>query len=174
METGREFGTWLAINVNCPEKTIKVGALLNVTGEKLRPDAKGSLNSDTKSAYNAIHHSFFTARGPIVADYVNGDLDNRTYSSQLLATDHFNVFNLITVEMNNVGTRMLYASNAPQTIADLPNGENIGIGNSPLTSPFRKVGAGQAMFDEIVNDGAVANKEQLIEKLMELLKCDVE
>jgi hypothetical protein len=52
MEAGREGGTWLGISTNTQQKAIKLGALLNVTGEKQNPNAKGDKKKFFSLAYS--------------------------------------------------------------------------------------------------------------------------
>lgn len=76
LEPGREGGTWLAIGTR---NTIKVGALLNVTGEIKQKNCIG--------------------RGPIVTNYVTGDWSNEDYCRQLIDSDDiYNAFNFVSVE----------------------------------------------------------------------------
>lgn len=77
MENGKEGGTWLGISAK--DSCIKVGALLNLPGEVKLPDALG--------------------RGPIVADYLTGELNNFDYSDRLLRSKvQFNAFNFVSIE----------------------------------------------------------------------------
>lgn len=77
-EAGREGGTWLAISTN--GGCVRLGALLNITGE---PHSKQSLG-----------------RGFLIGNYVQGTVSNEEYSHQLLhATDQYNAFSLVTVEI---------------------------------------------------------------------------
>lgn len=77
LENGKEGGTWLGISAK--DNSIKVGALLNLPGEEKVPDARG--------------------RGPIVADYLTGQLNNFDYSDMLLRSKvQFNAFNLVSIE----------------------------------------------------------------------------
>lgn len=77
MEIGREGGTWLAIGTG--NDTFKMGALLNLTGEPKRINALG--------------------RGPIVSNYVGGNLTNLEYTNNLVNNDVYNCFNLVSIEI---------------------------------------------------------------------------
>lgn len=170
MEPGREGGTWLAIG-NHPEGRIKLGALLNVTGE-------------TKA-------NVTNGRGPIVANFLSGAQSNREYSEQLLRQDNFGAFNLVSIELNTrkleIGdadriaeqncptTPILHTSNAPHSIAECKVGVALGFGNSTLEKPLQKVCRGKERFAEIVAKRNVpfVDKDAFVDELMELLKSDV-
>lgn len=78
MEKGREGGTWLAIGVK--DKVFKLGALLNITGEK-------------KTAHAL-------PRGNLVADYVAGTITNEEYCRNLVNSGiEYNGYNLVTIEI---------------------------------------------------------------------------
>lgn len=77
MEPGREGGTWLAISTK--NNVVKVGALLNLTGEPKRPNTEG--------------------RGPIVTNFVSGDLSNVHYTDKLIQNDNYNSYNLVSIEI---------------------------------------------------------------------------
>lgn len=78
LEAGREGGTWLAISAK--GGVIKLGALLNVTGEMRNKHASG--------------------RGFLVSNYVAGNSSSEEYCRNLVNTsEQFNGFNLITIEL---------------------------------------------------------------------------
>lgn len=78
MEGGREGGTWLG--VSGAGHRIKLGALLNLPGEK-------------KLFENAA------GRGPIVSNYLTGDMNNFDYSDSILRSkNEFNSFNFVSIE----------------------------------------------------------------------------
>lgn len=78
LEEGREGGTWLALSAK--DGVIKLGALLNITGELTHKNAKG--------------------RGSLVSEYVTGDTTNEEYCQNLVNTSElYNSFNLITIEI---------------------------------------------------------------------------
>lgn len=75
---GREGGTWLGIGTK--GGVIKLGALLNLTGEAKHRDAQG--------------------RGFLVANYIGGNQTNDEYTNQLIHTEEkFNAYNLVTIEI---------------------------------------------------------------------------
>uniref|UniRef100_A0A8W7PTE8 Transport and Golgi organization protein 2 n=1 Tax=Anopheles coluzzii TaxID=1518534 RepID=A0A8W7PTE8_ANOCL len=169
MEPGREGGTWLAIG-NHPAGQIKLGALLNVTGENKANVTNG--------------------RGPIVANFLKGELTSRAYSEQLLAQDNFGAFNFVSIQLdangsdrsedrsegrNQSGGTVLHTSNAPHSIDTCKTGQALGFGNSTLEKPLQKVCRGREQFDEIVARCNVpfADKDALVHELMGLLKSDV-
>ncbi|XP_050070663.1 transport and Golgi organization protein 2 [Anopheles maculipalpis] len=174
MEPGREGGTWLAIG-NHPEGRIKLGALLNVTGESKANVSNG--------------------RGPIVANFLTGELTGRAYSEQLLAEDNFGAFNFVSIELDATvssggigeqecpegqahtipGGTILHTSNAPHSIDTCKTGQALGFGNSTLDKPLQKVCRGREQFAEIVTRRNVpfADKDAFVDELMGLLRNDV-
>lgn len=78
MENGREGGTWLGVSAK--DDIVKLGALLNLPGErKLIDNAAG--------------------RGPIVANYLRGPINNFDYSDSLLRSKNdYNAFNFVSIE----------------------------------------------------------------------------
>lgn len=81
MEPGREGGTWLAFSIK--NHTFKLGALLNINGEKVHPNA--------------------AARGNVVKDYVQNTISNAEYCHKLSESNLiFNNFNLVTIEFGYV------------------------------------------------------------------------
>lgn len=78
MERGREGGAWLGLGAK--NNKIKVGALLNLPGETTIAD-----------------HA--AGRGPIVANYLTGDMASFDYSDGLLRSKvTYNAFNFVSVE----------------------------------------------------------------------------
>ncbi|GAB0088076.1 Transport and Golgi organization protein 2 [Sergentomyia squamirostris] len=148
MEPGREGGTWLALGSR--NGVTKIGALLNITGEKKHPNAIG--------------------RGPIVSNYLTGDLSNRKYAAKLLQNNEvYNTFNFVSIEFDQSSASILHTSNAPPETAEFPLEEVHGFGNSPYTIPLRKVIHGKEKFRHVVKS---TGKENLVQKLMEFLKDD--
>jgi uncharacterized protein with NRDE domain len=72
----------------------------------------------------------------------------------------------------NEDIKMYYISNSPQRLEKLPSNGCIGLGNSPLSSPFKKVSVGTEQFKEILDSHKDKSKEELITSLMNLLKSD--
>lgn len=78
MEPGRELGTWLAIGNH--NGTVKLGAILNITGEPHVANALG--------------------RGFMVGDYLKSDLSSSEFANRLLKSEHeYSSFVLLTVEI---------------------------------------------------------------------------
>ncbi|XP_055634870.1 transport and Golgi organization protein 2 [Toxorhynchites rutilus septentrionalis] len=154
MEPGREGGTWLA--AGCCEGTIRIGALLNVTGE------------DHSS--NAV-----TGRGPIVSNYLRGKLSCEDYSKQLLLADGaYPAFNFVSIELDQTGGAVvLHSSNAPRRI-DRCNLEGpLGFGNSTFEVPLEKVKNGRQRFGAIVDKRSnVASRDSLVENLFNMLRSN--
>ncbi|XP_053679623.1 transport and Golgi organization protein 2 [Anopheles nili] len=169
MEPGREGGTWLAIG-NHPQGFIKLGALLNVTGENKANVTNG--------------------RGPIVANFLAGERTSQAYCEHLLEQDNYGAFNFVSIEMDTVatgargencsegqtslGATILHTSNAPHSISPCKTGVALGFGNSTLEKPLQKVCRGREQFAEIVSHRNVpfADKDAFVDDLMGLLKRD--
>lgn len=78
MEAGKKGGTWLGVGLK--DSHIKVGALLNLPGEK-------------KQVGNCA------GRGPIVADFLKGDRNNFDYSDSLFRhNEKYNAFNFVSID----------------------------------------------------------------------------
>lgn len=81
MEEGKEGGAWLGVSAK--DNHIKVGALLNIPGEEKPAD--------------------FAGRGPIVADYLKGDLNNFDYADSLFRKhEQYNAFNFVSIHFKSV------------------------------------------------------------------------
>lgn len=144
---GAMNGTWLGLSVK--NEIIKVGNLANVTGEEI----KGK-----------------RGRGPIVTNFIKNDDSIEQYNEKLSKISHdFSSFNFLSVEMNSDEIKTFYISNAPKSSQLLPLGF-IGMGNSPLFMPFKKVEAGTEQFRNLLSCHKDSTKDELIEALMELLK----
>lgn len=90
MTAGREGGTWLAISTK--NNKFKLGALLNINGEEIHPDA--------------------APRGNIVKNYVQNPMSNAQYCRTLPASNmKFNNFNLVTIEIRYVQQRISQIDN---------------------------------------------------------------
>uniref|UniRef100_A0A8D8JRD1 Transport and Golgi organization protein 2 n=1 Tax=Culex pipiens TaxID=7175 RepID=A0A8D8JRD1_CULPI len=154
MEPGREGGTWLAIGGDIPAGIIRVGALLNVTGEN-KPNVT-------------------SGRGPIVADYVSGTTPNEDYSRRLLAADSYGAFNFVSVELDRTKASVLHASNAPTGITRCELTAPLGFGNSTMDVPLEKVRHGRKRFGDIVDKQLKVttdcDRDALVEELFGLLK----
>lgn len=154
MEPGREGGTWLAISAK--DGIVKIGALLNVTGEDNKP-------------------SVTLGRGPIVVNYLVGSQSNEEYSKQLLAIDNHGPFNLVSLQMDTASNdvSVLHTSNAPCKIDRCDLDGPLGFGNSTFEVPLEKVKHGRKQFGDIVDKRLkLESKDLLIEELMDLLRSN--
>ncbi|XP_037041020.1 transport and Golgi organization protein 2 [Bradysia coprophila] len=146
LEEGREGGTWLAISAK--GGVTKFGALLNITGEIAHKDARG--------------------RGPLVSDYVSGNIANDDYCQNLVnLSEQYNSFNLITIEINGTEARTIHCSNVPVGLQEWPCDTVHGFGNSPPETPMAKVVGGKSKFQEIIAQHD--DKDVLVENLMAML-----
>lgn len=145
---GAVKGTWLGIS----EKNgrIKLGNLANVTG-------------------NEVHGKL--GRGPIVTNWIKGDETIDVYNKKLVdLSDQFSSFNFLSVEINQSDDiQTFYVSNTPEAIKKVTAGY-LGVGNSPMTAPFKKVEAGTEEFKEILENHKECSREELINSLLSVLK----
>ncbi|XP_065366330.1 transport and Golgi organization protein 2 isoform X2 [Calliphora vicina] len=158
LEPGREGGTWLAISGK--DDIFKVGALLNLTGEPKPKNAEG--------------------RGMIVSDYVRNyskDFDNVNYNQQLVDDcSKYSAFNFVSIEIGPPSTpaAITLCSNVPAGLVHYNENTCYGFGNSLPAVPFEKVSYGRNTFKKIIDDYRQQenpSQEELVKKLMDLLKC---
>ncbi|XP_037816801.1 transport and Golgi organization protein 2 isoform X2 [Lucilia sericata] len=158
LEPGREGGTWLAISGK--DDIIKVGALLNLTGEPKPKNAEG--------------------RGMIVSDYVRNyskDFDNTNYNQKLVNDcSKYSAFNFVSIEIGSPSTpaAVTLCSNVPAGLVHYKENTCYGFGNSLPSVPFEKVCYGRDTFQHILDDFQQQknpHQDELVEKLMNLLKC---
>ncbi|EDS43617.1 conserved hypothetical protein [Culex quinquefasciatus] len=153
MEPGREGGTWLAIGSDIPAGIIRVGALLNVTGEN-KPNVT-------------------SGRGPIVADYVSGTTSNEDYSRRLLAADSYGAFNFVSVELDRTKASVLHASNAPTGITRCELTARWDSATARWTFRWRRFDTVAAVGDIVDKQLKVTtdcDRDALVEELFGLLK----
>lgn len=150
-------GTWLGISKN-KKGDIKLGNLTNVVGVK---QTDSSCQSSVKQG-----------RGPIVCDWINSpELTIENHAKKLYETcSTYNYFNFVSVLIENSHNVTAYhVGNAPRTIGKISPG-CIGLSNSPLDSPFKKVLNGTEKFREIVKESDELSRDDLIVSLRSLLK----
>uniref|UniRef100_A0A1I8NS59 Transport and Golgi organization protein 2 n=1 Tax=Stomoxys calcitrans TaxID=35570 RepID=A0A1I8NS59_STOCA len=158
MEPGREGGTWLAISGQ--DGIFKIAALLNLTGEPKPRNAVG--------------------RGMLVSDYVSNyteGFDHVNYNRSLLADcSKYSAFNFVSIEIGP-STRpalVTLCSNVPASLVEYKENTCYGFGNSLPSAPFEKVRYGRNRFQKIVEKfqkEQQPSQNELIDQLMELLKC---
>jgi len=142
-------GTWLGLSTK--NGSIKVGNLANVT-----------LISESNQGK--------VGRGPVVVDWIKGRGPIEDYNNELHANcEDFGSFNFLSVQINSDGIKTFYVSNTPKTIQELPSGFT-GLGNSPLSAPFKKVVSGTSNFQELLENQKNSSKDELIEASLNLLK----
>ncbi|XP_043473640.1 transport and Golgi organization protein 2 isoform X1 [Leptopilina heterotoma] len=151
MEPGKEGGTWLALSTKG-----QAGAILTLSGE--------SKHSQTPKE----------GRGFLVADYVTSDESCETYLNKLYQidrqTEKYNPYTLVLFELANANVRWLSSPSdmkAPQTSEE----KILGFGNSPFDQPYKKVQVGKETFEILVKNASVKDQQQLIQNLLEFLKC---
>lgn len=147
---GAVKGTWLGISAR--NGMIRLGNLANVTGE----DKHGKLG-----------------RGPIVTDFITSCESIELHNQKLFdQSEDFGNFNFLSVAINRGDDiKVHYVSNTPKTAAQLAPGY-IGLGNSPMAQPFKKVEEGTEVFREVIESYSGGKKEDFVEHLMTMLKCE--
>lgn len=139
-------GTWLGISSK--KGTIRVGNLANVTGNEKRGKQ---------------------GRGPIVTSFLKSEDSFETYNDDLSRkSDEFSDFNFLSVELNSKDIKFCN-SEMPSIPQELVLGYT-GLGNSPLSAPFKKVEEGKKQFRRVLESHANKRKEELIKALMAVLK----
>lgn len=147
---GAVKGTWLGMSVNAVG-TIRVGNLANVTGDEEIRGKRG--------------------RGPIVTDFIKNDDTIEQYNETLSElSQEIGSFNFVSVEMKSDEIKAFYITNSPKTSARIPLGF-IGLGNSPMEVPFKKVEVGTEQFRKVLETHCDSSQEELIAALTGLLKC---
>lgn len=145
-----EHGTWLGLSEL--DGTIRIGNLLNVTGEIKKKHVKG--------------------RGAIVSDFIKTNEDIMQHNKNLARYfDEFNGFNFLSVELRQNSSRIFNACNIDGSVHRIPMGYH-GISNSPFSTPYMKVINGQLKFKELVENNLNNDKELLITSLLNFLKCE--
>lgn len=140
-------GTWLG--VSSTKEIIRVGNLANVIGED---------------------HSGKVGRGPIVTSFIEGVESQENYNENLFnKCQEFSSFNFLSVEINPSDLKSIYVSNTPPVVKKIPLGF-VGLGNSPLNTPFKKVVTGTENFKETLERHKSSCEEELLEALMSILK----
>lgn len=147
---GAVKGTWLGISAR--DGKIRLGNLANVTGE----DIHGKLG-----------------RGPIVTDFITSTESIELCNQKLFdQSQDFGNFNFLSVAINrDDDINVHYVSNTPKTAKKLSPGF-IGLGNSPMCHPFKKVEEGTEIFKQIIEKHSGDNKDDFIDHLMTMLKCE--
>jgi len=150
---GDIHGTWLAISKR--NGVIKIGNLLNLPGEK-------ELRKKTE----------LQGRGPIALEFIRGTEPIEVHNKKLCdVCTNYNSFNFLSVEITAEYTKALFTNNATQSYVELNPGI-VGVSNSPISIPLKKVIVGEKKFHEIVHNDEAKNKDLFIDQLMDLLKCN--
>lgn len=148
---GSVLGTWLGLS-SCDGR-IRVGNLANITGDEQNHK-----------------HGEKLGRGPIVTDFIKSADSFETYNKELSKlSEEFNSFNFLSVEVNKNDIKSVYISNTPPVLQNVILGFG-GLGNSPMSTPFKKVEVGTKHFQEVLELHNDASQEDLIEALLAILK----
>jgi uncharacterized protein with NRDE domain len=86
------------------------------------------------------------SRGSLVSNYLNGSDSPEAYLKSLGDTQHYNGFNLVTGDLNEV----CYFSNVENKIRKLENGF-YGVSNALLDTPWKKLVMGKNAVEAIIN-----------------------
>lgn len=160
---GAVNGTWLGISKD-NFGNIKVGNLANVTG-----------NDETDNVPTGKPSPHRRGRGPIVCDWINNseELTVNQHAQQLYENAHeFNNFNFISAFVGKTNkVESYFISNSPKSMEMLTQ-NFIGLGNSPMSSPFEKVRGGTKKFEEIVRKSDNLSKEDMVKSFSSLLKSE--
>ncbi|XP_043486468.1 transport and Golgi organization 2 homolog [Polistes fuscatus] len=150
MESGKEGGTWFALS-----KKGKAGIILNLSNE---PDKTPTPKK---------------GRGNLVNDYITSNDSAECYLEKLHRenqnTQSYNHFNLILINLYTTDVYYLNSSSSslgPKMCQD----DVIGIGNSLMECPYKKVQVGKEKFASIVSNVKISQKNDIIKNLLELLK----
>lgn len=146
LEPGREGGTWMAMS-----KGGKLGFLLN-RAEGYQPDRKN--------------------RGFLVRDFLSNREDAASYIADLAPTaQDYNKFNLVLLERTHVKWALHCYSNSDDLSPIVAESGIIGVSNSALRDPFRKVEVGKERFQEVLRQFQDSPKDILKDRLFDFL-CD--
>uniref|UniRef100_A0A6M2DRK7 Putative transport and golgi organization 2 n=1 Tax=Xenopsylla cheopis TaxID=163159 RepID=A0A6M2DRK7_XENCH len=153
-QIGREGGTWFAVRAN--ESGLRIGTLLNVTSKLLKANCPG--------------------RGSIVSDYVKSDVNTKAYIDDLKAKMHdYNSFNFLTIEIMRQHC-VVQCTNSESKITkewitgvdEVQDVIKIGISNSEVDKPFKKVLGGLQTFSELTSTNI--SKDVLIDRLLSMMQ----
>lgn len=147
-------GTWLAVSKRNND-VVRIGNLLNVPGEIV-----------------TIRKQDLRGRGPIALDFVDTVDPIKVYNEKLCdVCTSYNSFNFLSVEINLNDIKTFFISNATHSYEELLSAV-IGASNSPIDTPFHKVVEGRKKFEKIIHDTKDKSKDELVNELMNLLKCN--
>ncbi|XP_067215512.1 transport and Golgi organization 2 homolog isoform X2 [Linepithema humile] len=151
MEPGKEGGTWLALSIRG-----KAAVILNLTNEEGVKDLKKS-------------------RGSLISNFVTSNDSKESYLSKLhkenIDGQQYNPYCLLLLDLNNADVHYL-SSCAKSGGPKVCNSDIIGIGNSGIDHPFKKVEVGKKEFKHIIQNVDVSKQDDLIEELINFLKSE--
>ncbi|KAF5294365.1 hypothetical protein FQR65_LT10818 [Abscondita terminalis] len=145
-----EGGMWFGVSLNESNKyKLRLGCLLNVTGESHVDDAEG--------------------RGAIILNYLKQEIGTDDYA-KAIEERVYRAYNFISVEISNDHAITHHRSNRPTSCSKYEGLQILGFGNSTTTTPLQKVLNGKSQFEEIIKSYGTASKEELVERLTGFLK----
>ncbi|XP_025995775.1 transport and Golgi organization protein 2 isoform X2 [Solenopsis invicta] len=150
MEPGKEGGTWLALSIKG-----KAAVILNLV------NGNGTTNSSKKG------------RGFLISNFITSHDSIEEYLSNLhkenVNGQPYNPYCLVLCNLNNANVH--YLSSCTKSIGPkICNSDVIGIGNSGLNHPYKKVEVGKEEFKRIIQGVDTAKQDDLIDKLIYFLK----
>ncbi|KAK9751382.1 Transport and Golgi organization 2 [Popillia japonica] len=154
LEPKRAGGMWLGVSLKRTEDfKFRFGALLNITGD---------------------HKQGLKGRGFIVVNYLESETTADKYMNSLTSSeDVLNGYNFVAVEVSQdkIGTH--YYSNISKSYTRCDDVPVLGFGNTLFDIPLQKVVNGCNKFNDVINEfNDVNKKDVLLEKLLQLLKCN--
>ncbi|XP_011644020.1 transport and Golgi organization 2 homolog [Pogonomyrmex barbatus] len=149
MEPGKEGGTWLGISVKG-----KAGIILNLINEDATDSPK-------------------KGRGFLITNFITSNDSIDSYLNKLheenINGQSYNPYCLVLLNLINANVH--YLSNCTKSTGPIIcNNDIIGIGNSGLNHPYKKVEIGKEEFKNIIQDIDISKQDDLIEKLICFLK----
>ncbi|XP_014479592.1 PREDICTED: transport and Golgi organization protein 2 homolog [Dinoponera quadriceps] len=150
MEPGKEGGTWLALSTKG-----KAAVTLNFINNRCAIDASKK------------------GRGPLITNFITSNDSMELYLDKLhrenVNGQPYNPYCLILLNLYNANVHYLNSC-IGSTGPIMCNSDIIGIGNSGLDRPYKKVEAGKEEFKRIVKNADITNQNNLIEELVNFLK----
>ncbi|XP_011143841.1 transport and Golgi organization 2 homolog isoform X2 [Harpegnathos saltator] len=150
MEPGKEGGTWLALSTKG-----KAAIILNFVNKE------GVPNMSRKS------------RGSLIKNFITSNDSIELYLNKLhkenINIQPYNPYCLVLLDLNNANVHYLNSC-VECTGPMMCNSDIIGIGNSGIDYPYKKVETGKEEFKVIVKNADISNQNNLIEKLVNFLK----
>ncbi|EZA54060.1 transport and Golgi organization protein 2 homolog [Ooceraea biroi] len=152
MEPGKEGGTWLALSMKG-----KAAVILNL----VMPEGKTNLPKK--------------GRGSLISNFVISNDSMEPYLNKLHAENSngqpYNPYCLVLLDLNNADIHYL-SSNVTSSGPQMCHDNIIGVGNSGIECPYKKVEKGKEEFRHIVQNVNTSKQDNLIDELINFLKSE--